>query len=94
MAKNKIEWIDKPGGSHNPQTRIERVGGSLPHEWQWPAQKVIDAINNRSHTFYVQVGTEYSDVEVDYRNNVPYLRTESDGTPIDNLLSLGNISTR
>lgn len=93
MAEYKVTWIDKPGGSNNPNTRIERVGGSYPKEWYASAQDVIRWILNEDYKFYVEQHGQHSWVEVGSRNNIPYLRTVSDQTPLDNLLSLTNVST-
>lgn len=89
MALYQITWIDKPGGSQNPRTRIERVGGS---DWGDTATAVINAINNRTHQFFVSNGGSRISVGVSYREGVPYLKTDNDGTPLDNLLYLPNVS--
>ena len=91
MATLQVTWIDKPGGSSNPHTHIQRLGGT---NWQDTEANVIQAINGQINSYYV-IGSDGKStwVEVDYRNQVPYLRTQSDGTPLDNLLSLRNVST-
>ena len=89
MAKYQITWIDKPGGSLNPRTHIERVGGP---SWADTAEAVIKSIVGGWNEFYVNNGISVS-VGVAYRDRTPYLKTDSDGTPIDNLLYLTNVST-
>jgi hypothetical protein len=90
MAQYQITWIDKPGGSQNPRTRIERVGGP---GWADTAKAVIDSIIGKWNQFYVNNNGLSVSVGVAYRDEVPYLKTDSDGTPLDNLLYLTNVST-
>lgn len=89
MAQYQITWIDKPGGSQNPRTRIERVGGQ---DWGDTAQAVISAILGNTHQFFVNNGGTSVAVGVAYRDGIPYLKTNTDGTPLDNLLYLTNVS--
>lgn len=89
MSQYRITWIDKPGGSQNPNTRIERVGGP---GWADTAEAVINSIKGGWNQFYVNNNGVSVWVGVAYRGNTPYLKTDSDGTPIDNLLYLENIS--
>ena len=89
MSQYQITWIDKPGGSQNQHTRIKRVGGP---DWGDTVLAVVNAINNNSHQFYVNNGGKSVSVGVSYKNSVPYLKTDPDGTPLDNLLYLENIS--
>jgi hypothetical protein len=89
MAR-QITWIKKPGGSHNPATHIAEVGGS---GWAKLARDVIyDIINNRE-SYFVSVNGISVSVGIGIHNGYYYLRTHSDGTPLDNLLSLTNVAT-
>jgi len=90
MALYQITWIDKPGGSQNSRTRIERVGGP---GWADTATAVINAINDHKHQFFISNGGSQISVGVAYRQGIPYLKTDNDGTPLDNLLYLTNISS-
>ncbi len=83
----QITWIKKPNGSHNPHTRIEEVGGP---GWSKKATEVISDILNSRNSYYVSVSGVSVDVEVGIHEGRYYLRTRSDGTPLDNLLSLEN----
>lgn len=70
---------------------IESVGGKNTDGKRWKAsqEKAIEWIETGKFSFYVQVGTEKSKVIVSksqYGNK--YLKTESDTTLKDNLLSL------
>jgi hypothetical protein len=88
MAQYTITWIDKPGGSNNPHTRIRRVGGS---GWEKTAQTVIADIKNGINTYVVNHnGWVY--VTWGVREGVEYLKTKNDGTPLDNLLALTNVA--
>jgi hypothetical protein len=89
MTQFTINWIDKPGGSNNPHTHIRRVGGS---GWGKYSSTVITDINMNLNTYHVNHGGTVQ-VGVGVRNGAYYLRTKSDGTPLDNLLSLSNIAT-
>lgn len=83
----QITWIRKPSGSHNPHTRIEAVGGP---GWSKSATTVINEILQNQNSYFVAVGSREADVEVGIHEGYYYLRTRSDGTPIDNLLSQPN----
>jgi hypothetical protein len=87
MAR-QITWIKKPNGSHNPSTRILEVGGI---GWSRLATDVINDILNGRESYFVSAGGQSVWVEVGTHNGNYYLRTKSDGTPIDNLLSLTNV---
>jgi len=88
MSK-QITWIKKPSGSHDPSTRILEVGGK---GWSRLATDVINDILNNGESYFVSAGGQSVWVEVGIHNGNYYLRTRSDGTPIDNLLSLTNIA--
>ena len=88
MAR-EITWIEKPGGSQNPHTHIISVGGA---GWGDTAEHVINAIRSSLESYYVFHQGRSVWVEVGHRGVTPYLRTQSDGTPLDNLLSLVNVS--
>lgn len=88
MAQLTITWIDKPGGSKNPHTRIRRIGG---YGWEKTAQTAIAEIKNSINTYVVDHGG-WVLVTVGVREGVEYLKTKNDGTPLDNLLSLTNVA--
>lgn len=88
MAK-QISWINKPGGSHNPATHIIQVGGA---GWSSSATDVINDIRFNRESYYVSVNGLSVTVGIGVHNGYYYLRTHSDGTPLDNLLSLRNVA--
>ena len=89
MAR-QITWIKKPSGSYNPSTRILEVGGS---NWSRLATDVIRDILNQRESYFVSAGGQSVWVGVGIHNGNYYLRTHSDDTPLDNLLSLTNVAT-
>jgi hypothetical protein len=91
MSDYRIEKIDKPGGSHNPSTRI--IGVVLSGGQYITSDSVISYILSNTHRFFVFKNNTTVEVEVGHRLNIPYLRTKDDQTPLDNLLSLPNVST-
>ncbi len=92
MANYQVTWIRKPGGSSNPSTRIQDLGGP---GWQASESDVISYINSGMHLFYVVAPNGQSSwVMVDHRGTTPYLKTHPDGTRLDNLLYLPNLSNQ
>lgn len=85
----EITWINKPGGSHNPSTHIIEVGG---YGWRRSAIDVINDILNGRDIYTVSVNGQSVVVELGIRLGRYYLRTRTDGTPLDNLLSLRNVA--
>lgn len=85
----QITFINKPGGSHNPAARITQVGGA--GWWKWSSEVIADILNDRETYIVSQAGITVG-VGIGIHNGYYYLRTRSDGTPIDNLLSLTNIA--
>jgi hypothetical protein len=69
----------------DPDNRIDSVGGS---GWSKPEDTVIAEIENGSETYFVDVGGNQVQVEVAEREGRKYLRTDSDQTTENNLLSL------
>jgi hypothetical protein len=84
----QITWIKKPGGSHNPATHITEVGGA---NWSRLAKDVIEDIRLNRESYFVSVNGVSVEVGIGVHNGYYYLRTRSDGTPLDNLLSLANL---
>lgn len=71
----------------NPHERIQNIGGT------WGKVSVAEAIvqiNNNTFTYHVKVGGYDVKVIVAYHNGNPYLKTVTDTTTTDNLLSLPN----
>lgn len=91
MTPLRITWINKPGGSHNPNTHIIEVGGD---GWRKSAKDVVNDIESNLQVYIVHTGAALVGVEVGIRNGFYYLKTRPDGTPLDNLLSLTNIAIR
>lgn len=89
MADVEVTCIRKP----NPQSsheHITHVGN--PPTWEWPRERVIESIENKTNTFYVRDPKtgKRADIGVVYPGNgrAPYLRTHADGYWNDNLLAL------
>lgn len=71
--------------------RISHVGGVNPDSarWKLTLDQAIAGIEAGQYAFFVQVGSEYSDVVVARAaSGRKYLRTTADNTRVDNLLSL------
>ena len=76
-----INKTDRP----NRHERIRNIGG----DWGKVSESdAITQIKNGTYAYHVRVG--YNDVKViiAYHLERPYLKTESDTTTVDNLLSL------
>ena len=84
MADVRVGCINKQP-RNNTHEGITHLGGS---NWRWTRQQVIDSIQAKTNTFYVQVNGTRSSVGVVQGTNGPYLRTYADGKWNDNLLSL------
>lgn len=91
MARRQVKCIRKPGTRMNPHQRITHLGG----DWGYNgAREVITEdqairdIQNHTHTYHVSVGFRDADVFISHHNGNPYLRTVTDDTTVDNLLSL------
>ena len=69
----------------DPDRRIDSVGGS---DWTKPENVVIEEIDNRTESYFVDVNGNHVEVEVAEREGVKYLRTDADQTTENNLLSL------
>ena len=90
MANVRITCITKspPEGRHEHITHV----GNPAANWNWPVAQVIQSIDNRSNTFYVQddrTGKQAQVGVVREAGKRPYIRTHADGYWNDNLLSLG-----
>lgn len=71
------------------EDRITHIGG----DWgQITTEEGIRHIENGTYSYYVKVGSDDAKVVVASRNGKKYLKTESDNTTVDNLLSLPNCS--
>ncbi|MEJ7685602.1 MAG: DUF3892 domain-containing protein [Variovorax sp.] len=71
--------------------RISNVGGVNPDggRWKMTLDDAIKGIESRTYEFFVQVGSQHSNVVVARAaSGRKYLRTEADNTRVDNLLSL------
>lgn len=79
MAHAQIKYVTRAGRDHES---ITHVGGDT---WTWDVAKVIDSINQKTNTFYVQADGKQAAVGVYAKN---HLRTHADGKWANNLLSL------
>lgn len=71
--------------SSDPDRRIDSVGGS---GWTKSEDAVIEEIDNRTDSYFVNVNGNQVDVVVAEREGGKYLRTDPDQTTENNLLSL------
>lgn len=86
MAAVQVTCISK---IKNTREGITHVGGPADGGWRWPIEKVIDAIDNETHTFFTLVGGKRAEVEpYTGPSGKRHLRTNPDDTESDNLLSL------
>ncbi|MDE1919430.1 MAG: DUF3892 domain-containing protein [Patescibacteria group bacterium] len=88
MARHRITCIVKP----NPENRHEHIThvGCEGESLLWKRSKVIEALENKTDSFYVREGGEQVEVIVAYPRDGrdPYIRTYTDGVWKDNLLAL------
>lgn len=80
----QVKCINK-GDRFNPHTRITSIGGD---EWKETQPNAIRQIQALTHSYWVRVNGNVVNVIVAFHNGNPYLKTESDTTTVDNLLSL------
>lgn len=73
----------------SPYEAITHVGGVANSRWKITQKRAIDLIENEGWTFYVDVGNDRVKVVVaESRYGNKYIKTEADGDPPNNLLSL------
>jgi hypothetical protein len=85
MADVQVTCINKQPSHTDPHHGITHLGGT---GWHWTRAQVIDSIENRTYSFYVQSGGKRSEVGVVSGPHGKYLRTHADGYWNDNLLAL------
>jgi hypothetical protein len=78
-------------------TRVRRVPGQDTHVsithlgghgWEWTREEVVQALDAKSHTFYVVAAGRRLQVAPIRGAIADYLRTQSDGHWTDDLLSM------
>lgn len=86
MADVQVTCIKKPNRD-SAHEHITHLGGS---GWKWTREQVIQSIDNKTNTFFVQSGYSRSEVGVVDPGNgrARYLRTYANGVWNDNLLAL------
>ena len=89
MEDCRITCIRKPNvfSSHEHITHVGNPEGA----WEWPVENVIQSIDARTNTFYVQDSRTGRRSEVGVVREAgkrSFLRTHADGFCNDNLLSL------
>ena len=95
MSDAQVTCIVKP----NPQSPHEHIThlGNPAGNWIWTRENVIDSIDKKTNTFYVQdpITGKRADIGV-VRDpgKAPYLRTHADGQWTNNLLSLNQCPLR
>lgn len=80
----QVTCINK-GDRSNPHTRITTIGGD---GWKESQANAIRQIQKGTHSYWVSVGNNRTDVIVAEHNGNPYLKTKADTTTVDNLLNL------
>lgn len=96
MTSLRITCISQSGytlltSSHE---HITHAGG---HGWHWPVEHIIQAIDAKTHSFYVKddrTGNTGWVGVVRPSGKRPHIRTYADGQWNDNLLSLGACAYR
>jgi hypothetical protein len=85
----RIECINK-SPRQDPHKRIESVGGNNDDgtRWKMSEDRAIQAIENRTYSFYVSVNGQSVDVIIATHERHKYLKTKADGLQPNNLLSL------
>ena len=88
-AAVEIKCINK-NDRNDPHERILSIGGvnATGTRWKMSQSDAINAIENGTYSFYVSAAKESAWVIVRTRNGRKYLRTQTDDTKLDNLLSL------
>ncbi|MBK9672327.1 MAG: DUF3892 domain-containing protein [Bacteroidetes bacterium] len=91
MADCRITHIRKPNrfSTHEHITHVGNINNGVLN-WEWKREEVINSINLKTNTFYVETNGNRSNVGVVVPNDsrAPFLRTYADGVWNDNLLSL------
>lgn len=84
MADVQVTCINKQPRDDTHEG-ITHLGGA---GWKWTRQQVMDSINDKSNTFFTNVGGRRANVAVRDGRNRPYLQTHADGQWNNNLLAL------
>ena len=88
----EIQWIKKTN-RFEVHDRIHSVGGTTPDgiEWHLSQQQVADAIEKRTHSFYIiHGGANLEVITVRSRFGFRYIKTTADEYQPDNLLELAS----
>ena len=91
MARRQVLCIRKPTYRSNPHQRITHLGGNWGIAFTLmivTEDEAIRDIQNNINTYHVSVGMRDVNVFISHHNGRPYLRTVTDDTTADNLLSL------
>ena len=86
MSDCLITCINKPVSHLDPNTRIAYIGNQSGN-WKLSEAAAIRRIRSGTDSFYTMVNGLRANIIVAERNGVPYLKTTSDQTRSDNLLS-------
>ena len=85
MADLQVTCINKKDRS-NTHESITHLGGA---GWRYTREQVVNYIEQRTHTFYTQVGGKRADVAVrENGHGGKYVQTHADGYWNNNLLAL------
>ena len=85
MTPLEVTCIVRPD-LDSPYTAIQKIGGA---GWQHTREEAAENITNKTHSYYVQVDNNKVPIFVFYhKDGKRFLRTVSNDTDKDNLLSL------
>jgi hypothetical protein len=87
-TRHRVECINKPD-RYSPVEHITHIGGSAGSGWRMYTPQAIRRVQSGDLAFFVRVGDDQIDVTVSTSaHGNKYLKTISDHTKRDNLLSL------
>ena len=88
---NIITCATKLGNNYNPYERITHLEGHSDNgKISLSSEKMIDLIDNKNYTYYVDIHGKKVKIIVAERLGRKYLKTEADGYEPNNLLALGD----
>lgn len=84
MADYQVTCVDKPS-RHSSHVGITHLGS---RGWRWTQYAVMDAIIEKTNTFYTLRDGRRSDIVVVHGSNGHHVQTIADGELTDDLLAL------
>lgn len=94
MKRIKVSCITKTD-KHDPDERISHIGGELNGSyWKVPVSEAIHNMEMGFFTYYVSEQGKEVDITIALHNGNKYLKTQSDTTNANNLLSLQQCTSK